>query len=135
MNLRAFDLDRTLEMDPEFLDTEGEHEHDTSVSSHSCKFDGELNVNMLQTWISELIQTKSNDLFRYKGVLAVKGMEHKFVFQGVHMLFSGGFNRDIVAWKPGGAANVPLRVYRAQSRQKGTRGRIHELQGERFAPI
>ena len=30
----------------------------------------------------------SEDLFRYKGVLAVKGMDQKFVFQGVHMLFS-----------------------------------------------
>ena len=37
------------------------------------------------------MQTKGNDLYRYKGVLAVKGMEKKFVFQGVHMLFSGDF--------------------------------------------
>eukprot|EP00041_Stephanoeca_diplocostata_P041674 m.8509 g.8509 ORF g.8509 m.8509 type:complete len:144 (-) comp6529_c0_seq2:288-719(-) len=29
--------------------------------------------------------------YRYKGVLAVKGMNQKFVFQGVGMLFSGGF--------------------------------------------
>ena len=33
------------------------------------------------------MQTKAEDLFRYKGVLAVKGMDQKFVFQGVHMLF------------------------------------------------
>ena len=98
INLGAFDLDKVVEMDPEFLDTEGEHMHDLSVSSTSCKFEGELNVNMLQSWISEIIQTKANDLFRYKGVIAVKGMEHKFVFQGVHMLFSGGFNKDIAPW-------------------------------------
>jgi hypothetical protein len=88
-------------MDPEFLAVDAEHEHDDSVSSTSCKFKGELNVSKLQNWIGELIQTKSNDLFRYKGVLAVKGMPHKFVFQGVHMLFSGGFNRDIGPWKSG----------------------------------
>ena len=35
------------------------------------------------------MQTKGEDLFRYKGVLAVKGMDQKFVFQGVHMLFGG----------------------------------------------
>lgn len=31
------------------------------------------------------------NLFRYKGVLSVAGMDRKFVFQGVGMLFSGGF--------------------------------------------
>ena len=30
-------------------------------------------------------------MFRYKGVLSVAGMDQKFVFQGVGMLFSGGF--------------------------------------------
>jgi len=99
INIGSFDLKRTLEMDPEFLDTEGEHEHDQSVSSTSTKFYGELNVNKLQDWIRTLIQTKSNDLFRYKGVLSVKGMDRKFVFQGVHMLFSGGFSDEVAKWK------------------------------------
>jgi len=101
INIGSFDLDRTLEKDPEFLNIDEDHQHDTTVSSTSCKFEGELNVNKLQSWISEIIQTKSNDLFRYKGVLAVKGMKTKFVFQGVHMLFSGGFNREIGPWKKG----------------------------------
>merc|ERR1712141_699200 len=59
---------------------------------------GELNVNKLNGWISELIQTKATDLFRYKGVLAVKGVDYKFVFQGVHMLFSGGLSREVAKW-------------------------------------
>jgi len=58
-------------------------------------------VNKLRSWIRVLIQTKATDLFRYKGVLAVKGMDYKFVFQGVHMLFSGGFNENIAPWKEG----------------------------------
>eukprot|EP00416_Gambierdiscus_australes_P033436 CAMPEP_0171109406 /NCGR_PEP_ID=MMETSP0766_2-20121228/70757_1 /TAXON_ID=439317 /ORGANISM="Gambierdiscus australes, Strain CAWD 149" /LENGTH=359 /DNA_ID=CAMNT_0011571139 /DNA_START=162 /DNA_END=1241 /DNA_ORIENTATION=+ len=99
IRLNAFDLDRVLEMDPEFLDTSGEHQHDLSVSSCSCKFEGELNVNRLQDWISDIIKSKGTDLFRYKGVLAVKGMTQKFVFQGVHMLFSGGFSD--AEWKAG----------------------------------
>ena len=101
INIGSFDLKRTLEMDPEFLATDAEHEHDLSVSSTSCKFEGALNVNKLQRWIQELIQTKANDLFRYKGVLAVEGMERKFVFQGVHMLFSGGFSNEVAKWKEG----------------------------------
>lgn len=101
LNIGSFDLKRTLEMDPEFLDTDAEHQHDLSVSSISCKFEGELNSNMLMDWIGKIIQTKATDLFRYKGVLAVKGMKHKFVFQGVHMLFSGDYCEDIAPWKEG----------------------------------
>lgn len=99
IDIGAFDLSQTLEMDPEFLDTDAEHEHDENVTSTSSKFEGELNVNKLERWIGELMQTKAEDLFRYKGVLAVKGMDQKFVFQGVHMLFGGDFNQEIGLWK------------------------------------
>ena len=99
INIGAFDLERTLEMDPEFLDTDAEHEHDQRVTSVSSKFEGELNVNKLEGWIGGLMQNKAEDLFRYKGVLAVKGMDKKFVFQGVHMLFGGAFNEEIGLWK------------------------------------
>ena len=99
INIGAFDLDRTLEMDPEFLDTEAEHEHDSRVTSTSSKFVGELNVNKLQAWIGKLMREQGEDLFRYKGVLSVKGMDAKYVFQGVHMLFSGDFQENIGLWK------------------------------------
>ncbi|MEC7989367.1 MAG: GTP-binding protein [Candidatus Thermoplasmatota archaeon] len=101
INIGAFDLERTLEMDPEFLDTEAEHEHDDRVTSTSYKFVGELNVNKLQSWIGQLMREQGEDLFRYKGVLAVKGMDAKFVFQGVHMLFGGEFSEEIGLWKEG----------------------------------
>ena len=101
INIGAFDLERTLEMDPEFLDTEAEHEHDDRVTSTSYRFAGELNVNKLQSWIGKLMREQGEDLFRYKGVLAVKGMDAKFVFQGVHMLFGGEFSEEIGLWKKG----------------------------------
>tara|TARA_A100001234_G_scaffold19034_1_gene15176 strand:+ start:2402 stop:3589 length:1188 start_codon:yes stop_codon:yes gene_type:complete len=101
IGIGSFDLDKTLEMDPEFLDTDSEHEHDQNVTSISSRFKGELNVNKLESWIGELMQTKAEDLFRYKGVLAVKGMDQKFVFQGVHMLFGGDFSQEIGLWKDG----------------------------------
>jgi G3E family GTPase len=91
IGISSFDLHKTLEMDPEFLNTEGEHEHDNSVSSTSAKFEGFLNVKKLNMWISDIIQEMGANLFRYKGVLSVAGMDEKFVFQGVGMLFSGGF--------------------------------------------
>ena len=89
----GFDLDRVLAFEPEFLtDLDAEHQHDDSISSVSVKFEGELMVKGLSNWVSELIQTKGADLFRYKGVMAVKGAETKFIFQGVGMLFTGGFS-------------------------------------------
>lgn len=99
INIGAFDLEKTLEMDPEFLDIEAEHEHDERVTSTSSKFEGELNVNKLNNWIGNLLQNYGEDLFRYKGVLAVKGTDDKFVFQGVHMLFAGNFSSEVAQWK------------------------------------
>ena len=101
INIGSFDLKRTLEMDPEFLDTDAEHEHDQRVTSTSSKFEGELNVSKLEKWIGGLMRNKAEDLFRYKGVLAVKGMDEKYVFQGVHMLFGGKFSEEIGLWKEG----------------------------------
>ena len=101
INIGAFDLNKTLDMDPEFLDTDAEHEHDQRVTSTSSIFTGALNVNKLEKWIGEILRDYGEDLFRYKGVLAVKGMDQKFVFQGVHMLFSGTFSEEVAPWRKG----------------------------------
>ena len=100
INIGSFDLKRTLEMDPEFLDIDAEHEHDQRVTSISSKFEGSLNVNRLNRWIGKMIDEKGTDLFRYKGILSVKGMDNKFIFQGVHMLFGGAYSKDLM-WKKG----------------------------------
>jgi len=98
LNIGAFDLNRVVEMDPGFLNTDGEHQHDSTVSSVSVRFEGELNYMQLKMWIRQLMRTKADDLFRYKGVLAVKGSAMKYVFQGVHMLFSGDLEPSF-KWK------------------------------------
>jgi len=75
---------------------EGAHVHDDTVSSVSWSCPGlELNVNKLEEWIDSLKQNLGTELFRYEGVLAVKGCEEKFIFQGVHMQFHGGFASDV----------------------------------------
>ena len=66
IDIGSFDLERTLEMDPEFLDTESEHEHDQSVTSTSARFLGELNVNKLERWIGELMREKVKTYFGTK---------------------------------------------------------------------
>lgn len=91
LNIKGFDLDRTLEMDPEFLNTDAEHEHDDSVSSVSIVRDVELNMQQLETFVGYLMREKGTDLYRMKGVLAIAHSEEKFVCHSVHMLFSGDF--------------------------------------------
>ena len=92
LNIGAFDLDRVLGFDPEFLDEDQEHEHDATVSSVSVKIQAEVNYMMVQSWIQRLLQDDGANLYRYKGLIAVKGFDQKFLFQGVGMMFSGGFS-------------------------------------------
>merc|ERR1711959_5086 len=102
LGIGAFDVNRVLEFEPQFLthdddDHHHHHEHDSLVTSCSVKFEGELLVQALEDFINELIVTKGQDLFRYKGIFACKGVNNKFVFQGVGMLFNGGFSK--VEWE------------------------------------
>jgi len=97
LNLHAFDLNRTLEMDPEFLNTEGEHEHDASVSSSGIDVAAEVDLMALQGFIGPLLREQGNDLYRMKGVLAVEGCNKRFVYQAVHMIFNGNFTDE---WGP-----------------------------------
>ncbi|KAL7536002.1 hypothetical protein ACHAXR_006856 [Thalassiosira sp. AJA248-18] len=89
LNINAFELKRVLDFDPEFLDEGAEHEHDPTVTSVSCRIKGNVNQMMLSKWIGRLIQEDGANLYRYKGILALKGVEEKFIFQGVGMLFNG----------------------------------------------
>lgn len=100
LNAEAFDLKRVLDFEPEFLNDvdSQEHEHDNSVTSVACKIDGEVNMEMLQRWIERLVTVDGANLYRYKGVMAAKGIQAKFVFQGVGMIFNGSFEGR---WKDG----------------------------------
>jgi len=99
LNLRAFELQRVLDFDPEFLAEDAEHEHDATVSSIAVKCEEPVNLAMLENWINRLIRTEGANLYRYKGIINVKGMDQKFIFQGVGMIFTGGF--DKTNWKKG----------------------------------
>jgi len=98
LNVRAFDLQRVLDFDPEFLGEDQEHEHDATVTSVGVKIEGEVNVNLLQSWIRRLVVEDGANLYRYKGVIAVKGVNKKFIFQGVGMSFLGEFDSNFT-WK------------------------------------
>jgi G3E family GTPase len=97
LDIKGFDLKRTLEMDPEFLNTDGEHEHDNSVTSLSIIEQGVVDLDLVQEWVGEILQTKGADIYRMKGVLSINHAEQKFVYQAVHMIFNGNFDEK---WKP-----------------------------------
>merc|ERR1712086_1045965 len=80
LNIRAFDLDKTLEMDPEFLNTEAEHEHDTTVSSIGVDLPGDVDLRMLEKWIGTLLREKASDIYRMKGVLSIQGESQKYQY-------------------------------------------------------
>jgi len=98
LGIRAFDLDKILEMQDQFLDQDKDHQHDDRVSSVGINVKGEVDQNKLNDWIGWLLREKGVDIFRTKGVLAVQGMNEKFVFQAVHMAFSGSPQK---AWEEG----------------------------------
>ena len=59
---------------------------------------GDLDSKKLDDWISTLLRVKGGDIYRMKGILAVKGANKRLVFQGVHMMLDGDHQR---AWHEG----------------------------------
>ncbi len=116
MGRNAFDLDRILEIEPEFLtvdDHDHDHHghdhghdhhghglktyHDEEMQSVSIRHDGEVDPNLFMPWINELVQKEGPSILRSKGILAFKGESKRFVFQGVHMILDGDLQRE---WRP-----------------------------------
>ncbi len=115
----AFDLDRILEIEPEFLNADdhdhdhhdhghdhGHHHdhghglkayHDEEMQSVSFRHDGDVDPNKFMPWINELVQREGPNILRSKGILSFKGENKRFVFQGVHMILDGDLQRE---WKP-----------------------------------
>jgi G3E family GTPase len=121
----AFDLDRILEIEPEFLESDGhdhhhhdhdhghdhhhdhdhahhhgglKHYHDEDMQSISLKTDKPLDPDKFFPWVQNLVQTEGPSILRSKGILSFKNDDQRFVFQGVHMILDGDHQRP---WKDG----------------------------------
>ncbi|KAK9807885.1 hypothetical protein WJX72_012232 [[Myrmecia] bisecta] len=75
-----------------------DHKHDDLVTSVSIVMDGEFDLEKVNAWLGAVLQTRGEDLYRMKGILAIAGEPQRFVFQGVHMMFEGMPER---AWRAG----------------------------------
>ena len=91
LGIKAFDLKKTLEMDPEFLNTEGEHEHDASVTSVGITVDGEVDLGKFYAWLEPIVTEKGVDIYRMKGLIAIAGDDKKYVYHAVHMIYSSAY--------------------------------------------
>jgi G3E family GTPase len=92
LDIRGFNLNAILELDPEFLgDTH--HEHHDEVESFVFRSDKPFNGDKLEQFLSGMIQVYGPDLLRYKGVLWMKGKPQRVVFQGVHMMMGGDMGK------------------------------------------
>jgi G3E family GTPase len=109
---KAFDLDRIMEIEPEFLhvdehdhDHDGrdhhhahgdglKHYHDEHMQSISLRLDGDVDPDKFMPWITELTQAQGPNILRCKGIVAFSGEPRRFVFQGVHMMLDGEPQRE-----------------------------------------
>lgn len=102
----AFDLDRVLTLEPNFLKSDDHHHnhqhdhshhHDNEMGSVSLRLDEDLNPDVFFPWISRIVETLGPDILRTKGILAFKNDSERYVLQGVHMMIEGDSQR---AWRP-----------------------------------
>ena len=97
LDRRAFDLDRILAIEPDFLG-EDAHEHDDAVTSVALRETRPIDVNRFNQWIGTLLREQGQAILRSKGILDLKGNPNRFIFQAVHMLIEGD---DGKAWGRG----------------------------------
>ncbi|GGC63619.1 CobW family GTP-binding protein [Chelatococcus reniformis] len=93
----AFDLDRIMALEPDFLEEGHHHHHDEDVQSVAVTLDGDVDPDRFLPWINDLAQREGPNILRSKGIVAFKGEPKRFVFQGVHMMLEGDLQRD---WRP-----------------------------------
>ena len=97
LDIRGFNLNAILEIEPDFL-TDVDHEHDDDVTSFVFREKRPLDVGRLEDFLGGVVQVYGPNLMRYKGVLNIQGVDRRVVFQGVHMLMGSDMG---AAWKPG----------------------------------
>lgn len=98
LDIQGFHLNAALEIDPSFLDVDLHHHHAEEVSSFLFKATRPLDSDRFEGFMGAVSQAYGPQLYRYKGVLWLRGSDHQMIFQGVHMLMGGDKGR---LWRPG----------------------------------
>jgi G3E family GTPase len=124
-DLRGFNLNAKLDIDPEFLKADdhdhdhhghdhehGEHcdhphhhAHDDDVKSFVFRSERAFNAAKLEDFLGSIVQVYGPKMLRYKGVLYMKGTDRKVIFQGVHQLMGSDMGPK---WAPGEKKNTKM---------------------------
>jgi G3E family GTPase len=126
-DLRGFNLNSKLEIDPAFLDEghghdhdhhdhdheHGEHcdhphhhAHDDDVKSFVFRSDKAFHAAKLEDFLGAIVQVYGPKMLRYKGVLHMKGSDRKVIFQGVHQLMGSDLGPKWAAGEKKGSKMV-----------------------------
>jgi G3E family GTPase len=97
LDIRGFNLNAALEVDPQFLASDY-HEHNDDVQSFVWRDPRPMHMEKIETFLSLMVENYGEDLLRYKGVLNIQGEPRRMIFQGVHMLMGGTPGKP---WGPG----------------------------------
>ena len=63
----------------------GTHEHE--IQTVSFTLNGDLDGDKFRDWLEAFVNKHADDLFRSKGIIALKDIPERMVFQGVHGMF------------------------------------------------
>ncbi|MBX6317073.1 GTP-binding protein [Pigmentiphaga sp.] len=74
------------------------HHHDDAIGAFVFKSDKPFDPMLLEEFLGGVVQVYGTDLLRYKGILYMKGVNRRMLFQGVHMLMGADAGRP---WAPG----------------------------------
>ncbi len=70
------------------------HAHeDQDIRSVSLSLEQPLDGVLVTRWLNDIVQTRGPDILRAKGILDIKGEDRRLVFQAVHMILEGDFQR------------------------------------------
>lgn len=63
------------------------HTHDSEVTSVGIEIEGQLDPARIMFFIDSIVKNFGTEIYRFKGILSVKGEYNRVVLQGVHMLY------------------------------------------------
>lgn len=96
LDIRGFNLNDILEIEPSFLE-DTSHEHDDEVKSFVVRDTRPYARERLEIVFGDLIARYGADLLRYKGILNIQNESNQIVFQGVNMIMGADEHRP---WRP-----------------------------------
>jgi G3E family GTPase len=111
----GFDLQRIVALEPDFLGaavpaqgepghvhdddcghehpSQHDHAHDIGITSVAMTITRPMDANKVQAWLAQLVATQGAKILRAKGFINVADDPRRMVFQAVHMVLEGDWQR------------------------------------------